>query len=135
MNLPPLPKQNKKPEADFGIELKHWVEKNFQTMYTSSIETKHTHGKDYFLYSELSDDQIAFALRVSSDKGAWVRVQGLNGESDYIFLRNEPAYFVIKYPDCFCFITVGNLLFEKEKSKRKSLTSERACEIAWKVVK
>lgn len=135
MNLPNLPKQNKAPEADFGVELKGWVEKNAPHFLTSSLETKHTHGKDSFPFNEVKAEQLVFATRISSEKGAWIRVQGLKGEPDYIFLKNTPAYIVIRYPKFFCFITSGNFIFEKEKNKRKSLTAERAIAIAYKVVK
>jgi len=58
----------------------------------------------------------------------------MNGEPDYVWLRNEPAYISIRYPNGFVMITIGNFLFEKEKSKRKSLTWTRAKEIAHKVI-
>jgi hypothetical protein len=96
------------------------------------MELKHTRGKDYLAFSEVKDEQIVFARRVNSAKGAWIRTLGLNGEPDYIWLKNEMAYIVIKYPKGTVFITIDNFLFEKEKSKRKSLTWDRACEIATK---
>ena len=133
MKLPELPKQNKKLEAEFSIELKHWIEKH--PILTSSLEVKHTHGKNSLPFREVKPEQLAYASRVNSDKGAWIRTLGLNGEPDYVFLRNAPAYIVIKYPKFFCFITIGNFLFEKEKNKRKSLTEDRAQAIAWKTIK
>ena len=127
MNLPELPKQHKNKEADFGVDLKHRTEK--EKPPTCALELKHTRGKDSLAFSEVSDDQIAFANSISSVKGAWIRVIGMRGEPDYIWLKNEPAYIVIKYPKGICYITIGNFLYEKERSKRKSLTWERACEI------
>lgn len=128
--LPSLPKQHKQPEADFGVDLKHWFEKN--KPLTSSLEIKHTRGKNSFSFRELKEEQIAFAKRISSDKGAWIRTLGQNGEPDYIWMRNEIAYIPIRYPKGFVFITIDNILFEKEK--RKSLSWERACEIASRVI-
>jgi hypothetical protein len=127
MNLPELPKQHKKKEADFGIDIKHKTEEIRPS--THSLELKHTRGKDSLPFSEVTDDQIAFANSISSDKGAWIRVIGLRGEPDYIWLKNEPAYIVIKYPLGIVYITIANFLHEKETSKRKSLTWDRACEI------
>ncbi len=58
-----------------------------------------------------------------------IRVIGFNGEPDYIWMRSEPAYIVIKYPDCF--VLIGWEIFNNEKmGEKKSLTSERAKEIA-----
>lgn len=130
-NLPPLPKQHKQREAKSGTDLKHFFEKNKPA--TCSLEEKHTRGKDYLPYSEVKPEQIAFALRISSDKGAWIRTLGQQGEPDHIWLRNEPAYIVIKYPKGTAFITINNFIFEKERSKRKSLTWERAKEIASRI--
>lgn len=127
-NLPELTRQNKHKEADAGIDLKHWVEKN--TPETCSLEEKHTRGKDSLPFSEVKPEQIAFALRISSEKGAWIRTLGLNGEPDHVWLRNEPAFIVIKYPKGMVWVTINNFLYEKEKSKRKSLTWDRAKEIA-----
>lgn len=131
--LPELPKQHTHKEADFGIELKHYVEKN--GMESRSFELKHAHGKNSLPFKEIKNEQIAYANAISSERGAWIRTLGMNGEPDYVWLCNEPADIVIKYPLGFCFIPIGNLLFEKQKSKRKSLTWERACDIAWKVIK
>jgi hypothetical protein len=125
-NLPNLPKQYKHKEADFGIELKHYFEKNFPI--TCSLEIKV--AKNSLPFKEVKSEQIAYAKSISSDKGAWIRVQGVCGEPDYIWMRNEIAYIGIRYPKGFCLITIGNFLHEKEKNKRKSLTWERAQEIA-----
>lgn len=133
MNLPELPKQNKQREATTGIELKHWFEKNSPA--TCSLEEKHTRGKDSFPFSEVKPEQVSFALRISSEKGAWIRTLGMNGEPDHIWLKNEPAFIIIKYPKGTVFITINNFIFEKEKNKRKSLTWDRAVAIAFKVIK
>ena len=131
INLPNLPKQNKQKEASSSMDLKHFVERTKPE--TCSIEEKHTRGKEYLLFSEVKPEQIAFALSISSEKGAWIRTLGQNGEPDHIWLKNEPAFIVIRYPKGTVWITIGNFLFEKEKSKRKSLTWERAKEISSKI--
>jgi len=131
--LPNLPKQNKHREADFGLKLREWIMKN--PRQTCSIEIKDSRGKNSIPFSEITQQQISFALLVQSDKGALVRVQGMNGESDYIYLRSEQANVIIKYPKFFCIIPINNFIFEKEKSKRKSLTEDRAKEISTKTIK
>jgi len=40
------------------------------------------------------------------------------------------GYVVIKYPDFFCSIGINNFVKQEKESNRKSLTSERAKEIA-----
>lgn len=131
--LPKLPKIIKKKEANFGLKLRAWIEANPRP--TCSIETKDTRGKNYFPFKELDDRQIQYAVAINeSKKGVLIRVQGVNGEPDYVYLRQEPAYIVIKYPRFFCLIPIGNILHERDTRKQKSLTAERAKEIAVLVV-
>ena len=129
MNLPDLPQQHKKQEADFGVFLRHWLEKNPQ-FKTCAIETKHTRGKNSFNFNELKVEQIAYALKTQSKDGVLIRVRGLQGEQDYIFLRQEPSFVCIKYPNDFCILSIEDFIKEKQASKRKSLTYERAKELS-----
>lgn len=126
--LPLLPKQNKQKEASFGIVLRRWIEQN--PFYTCSIETKDTRGKDYLSFKEVKDTQITYGLAVNSTHGVLTRVQGMNGEADYHYLREEPSFIAIKYPKVFCLITVKVFKAERDSNKKKSLTSARAKEIA-----
>jgi hypothetical protein len=125
--LPELPRQIKAREADFGIVFRTWFENN--PFLGVSFELKHSRGKDYLNFSEVKDEQIMYALRVST-VGVLTRVQGLNGEADYVFVKG-PAYIVIKYPRCFCIISIEAFIKEKKESVRKSLTWERACKISF----
>ena len=49
---------------------------------------------------------------------------------DCFSFTRQPAWIVIKYEKFFCLITIDAFQAERFKSKRKSLTSERAREIA-----
>ena len=124
--LPPLPQQNRKKEADFGITFRSWLKSN--PMTSCSFELKHTRGKNNFPFNELKSEQIVYAINIV--KGSLIRVQGLQGEPDYVYLKNVPAYIVIKYPLFFCLITIEEFLKEKRLSSRKSLTDIRAKEIS-----
>ena len=124
MILPDLPKQNKKDEADFGIDFRKWW---MQNGMNAPYELKDTRGKDSISFSEITDDQIMFALAAKSSKGVLIRVEkGTLGAPDYVGFRNSPAWIVIKYPKSAEVIDIDALLLEKSRSKRKSLTSERA---------
>jgi penicillin-binding protein-related factor A (putative recombinase) len=127
--LPPLPKQHKQQEADFSVKFRHWLEAN--PRISSSFEIKNTRGKNYLNYSEIKPEQINYAQAIQdNNKGVLIRVQGMSGEPDYIYLRNEPALFVIKYPKAFCIINVNNLVHEMKTYKKKSLDFSRAQAIA-----
>ena len=128
MKMPPLPKQNKQKEASFGVYLKDFVERN-PFKITTFIETKQTET-DTIPFSCLETKQIAFGMLTKSNKGVWIRVQGLNGEQDYIWAVNSPSYIAIKFKSGFCFLDIETFIMERDRSKRKSLTWGRACELA-----
>lgn len=122
-------------EADFSIRLRHYL-KAHPLPISCPIECKDTRGKESFTYAELKEEQINNALASKSDKGNLIRVSvGTIGAPDYCYYRNGPAYIVIKYPTGFVFIDIETFVLEKESSKRKSLTWERAQEISIRTVK
>lgn len=114
-------------EASFGIHLRHWLKANPQ--YSSVYELKQCKGAS-LPFAALEEHQATYLEAIASDKGTLIRVQGISGEPDYVYLRSCPAYVVVKYPGSFHFITIGTWLLEKSKSTRKSLTSARAKEIS-----
>jgi hypothetical protein len=127
--LPDLPRVLKKHEAHSALDFKQWVIKNLG--YSASLEMKDTRGKMTMPYSEIKEEQVQYALAISSDKGAWIRVEGHNGEPDYIWLKNTPAFIVIHYPRGFCGISIQDYLKERDKKdNRKSILFERALAIA-----
>ncbi len=126
--LPQLPKKIKRKEADFGLWFKAYDAEH--NLPTGSYELKQTEG-DSIPFSCVDQLQIDSALRTQSKKGNLVRVErGTVGTADYLKHREEKAYIVIKYPSLFVIIDINVFLKEKEQSKRKSLTSERACAIS-----
>lgn len=123
--LPQLPKKNNKKEAEFGTKFVKWFWT--QKFPRCDFELKDTNGKDYLNFSEVKEEQVNSALRSASDRGNLVRViHGTTGTSDYSYKRNDITYIVIRYPKSCEVIPINNFLFEKEHSKRKSLTSARA---------
>jgi hypothetical protein len=125
-NLPELPRIHKQREASFGIRLRKWIADN-PLPSTCSIETKDSRGKDRFYLSELKPEQITYAKLIKdSPKGVLLRVQGTDGQPDYVYLKQEPAYIGFKFPDCMCLISIDKII----KENSKSLTSQRAKELA-----
>lgn len=124
----------KSQEKDFSIVLRHYL-KAHPLPISCPLEIKDTRGKDSFSYAELKEEQINNALASKSDKGNLIRVStGTIGAPDYVYYRSSPAYIVIKYPGGFVFLDIETLLLEKDSSKRKSLTWERAQEISIRTV-
>lgn len=119
-------------ENKFSIEFRHWLKKN-PIRYACTFEMKDSLGKDSIPFSNITDQQINYGLAVNSKNGTLIRTQALNeGMPDYCYYYNSPAYVVIKYPKSFSIISIETLLLEKQRSKRKSLTEERAKEISIK---
>ncbi len=117
----------KKREANFGILFRHWIKAN--PRHSCAFELKQT-SQGSIPFSCVEEHQVAYLEAVHSDVGALIRVQGTNGEPDYVYLRNAPACVVIKFPKAFHIISIDAFLLEKKRSKRKSLTSGRASEIS-----
>lgn len=136
MRMPDLPRRIKRREADFGLRFRHWVEKNKKKLPAScSFELKDSRGKDSLPFDALEAKQSYFANRIQGE-GFLARVTvGTPGTADYLFMKKpSTAFIVVKYPDLFCIIKANEFHAEWSASKRKSLTKERAQEIAWDVV-
>lgn len=117
-------------ESKSAILFRHWLRAN-PWWSTSAIETKDTRGKDSFSFSEVSQAQIDYGLAIKGDKGVLLRVVAVSeGMPDYIWLRNAPAWIVIKYPGSIEIVDVEAFVKEKGSSARRSLTLERAKAIA-----
>jgi len=123
--------KNAMKERDFGILFRHWIRANPQK--TASFELKDTRGEDTFKFCNFEAHQIDYANAIKNGS-VLIRVQGVSGEPDYIYMNHAPAYVVIRYPDFFCLIDVDRFVKEEARSRRRSLVAFRARQIAYKVV-
>ena len=124
--LPDLPRVLNKREASFGIQFRRYLEKN--PMPSSAFELKATTKKS-IPFSCLKDHQISYLLSTKKKSGLlWKIADDSKGIKcfDYFYLRNAYAFVVIKYPSSFHIIDVETFILEKGRSKRKSLTEDRA---------
>lgn len=110
-------------EAKFGTVLRHWLKANPQV--SCGLETKQTTKKS-IPFNCITEGQIDYLLAIKSDKGVLIRTLGGNSEPDYVYLRNAPAMIPIQYPGEFHLIDVEAFVMERKRSKRSSLTIERA---------
>lgn len=130
MNLPSLPRQLQKKEAAFGIKFRRWIEQN--PRMSAAYELKQVRGSS-MPFSAVEDHQIAALMTVKGKKGLLYKIPDDSRGAkpfDYFFLREEPAYIVIKYPEFFCMIDIETFLMESKRSKRRSLLGSRAQEIS-----
>ncbi len=114
-------------EAQFGILFRHWLKAN--PTYSQAYELKQT-ASSSIPFSCLEDHQATYLRAIKSPAGVLIRVQGLSGEPDYVYLRTSPASIVIKFAREFSIIDIDTFLLEKKRSKRKSLTMQRARELS-----
>lgn len=115
-------------ESKSAILFRHWIKAN--PMFSASFEMKDTKGKQYISFTEIKDHQLNYGMAIKGNNGVFIRVQGMNGEPDYIYLRNIPAFMAIKYPNSFELIDIETLVIEKKKTKHKSLSYARAKQLS-----
>lgn len=124
----------KKLEQAFNTTFNHWLKEVYKK--TGAYELKHTHGKDSLPFSAVKDHQIA-AL-IAAKHGTFVYkisdIGMVQVPFDCFSLAGVPAYVVIQYPEFFCLIDIDEFNIEASASERKSLTSDRARQIASIVV-
>jgi len=115
-------------ESKFSILFRHWIKAN--PRFSSSFEMKQT-TTDSLPFSAVTEEQLTYGMAIKGNKGVLLRTQAVTeGMPDYVYLRNTPAYIVVKYPRFFCLIDVETFTLERDRSKRKSLTGARAKEIS-----
>ncbi len=123
-----------KREAKFTLQFRHWLKAN--PMHNSAFELKHT-SKDSIPFSDVQEHQIN-ALQAVKSKGGFLYKAPDDSRGakpfDLFYMREAYAWVVVKYPKCFVIINVDLFALESKKSKRRSLTSSRAKDIAWKIV-
>ncbi len=120
-----------RPESKFSLLFRHWVMANASNLISCTFELKQT-STNILPFSSVEEHQLNFSQAIRhGKKGVLIRNEsGTIGAPDYSFYRESPAYLVIKYPTFFCLIDIDTFLLEKERSKRRSLTSSRARELS-----
>lgn len=129
--LPPLPRQNKSAEAEFGILFRKWIGRNPQP--TGAYELKHTRGSGVLAWSAVEGPQVAHGRKIMGE-GILIRVMGTKGEPDYVWMRGEPAWVVIRYPRFWCIIGMEAFVRERDGGGAKSLSDSQARLIASTVI-
>lgn len=122
-----------KREAKHQIYFNHWLKNVYKKSLVYEIKQTTTNS---LLFSAVVDHQIEALLAVRHGSFVFkIPDCGFQNPFDGFCFNEEPAYVVIFYPDFFCLIGIDTFLLEKERSKRKSLTADRAKEISTVTVK
>ncbi len=119
-------------EKDFQTTFNHWVKEVYRQTACFELKLCKTNALPF---STIAPHQIEALLNAKHGVLVYkIPDCGFQNPFDCYCLANVPAFVVIKYPDFFCLIDVGVFVLEMKTSKRKSLTSERARLISFKVV-
>lgn len=123
-----------KREAKFQILFRHWLRAN--PMPSSAFELKQT-TKNSILFSCVQEHQLMGLIAATQTTGLSYKLpddsRGIK-PFDMVHLALAYAYIVIKYPNLFVMIPVEVFIKEKKNSVKKSLSVDKAIDIAWKVV-
>lgn len=121
-----------KREANFQTTFNHWLKAVHKK--TGAFELKQTKG-NALPFCAVVPHQVQALLQVKNGTLVFkIPDSGYQNPFDGFSLTRENAFVVIKYPDFFCLIDILDWCNEVERSDRKSLTSERAKEIATIIV-
>lgn len=126
-----------KREAQFTVLFRHYLNR-YPPDRSTVYELKQT-TTDSIPFADVKEHQIDALMSAKwGDKGLLYKApddsRGIK-PFDLFYVRQTPAFIVIKFPKLFCFIDVETFIEEKKRSKRKSLTVDRAKEISWRVIK
>ncbi len=122
-----------KRESKFGQLFRHWIKS--KPMYSGAFELKQTRTNS-LPFSAVQEHQL-HALRAAKGEGILYKAPDDSAgvkPFDFFYLRHAYAWVVIKYPNAFYIIDVEMFSHEKALSSRKSLTEQRAKEIAFEGV-
>jgi len=117
-------------EKDFQRTFNHWLKAVHKK--TGLFELKITKGA--LPFSAVAPHQVE-ALLNAKHSCLYYKIPdvGYQNPADAFGLCGEEAYVVIKYPKAWYMIDIDAFLKERDSSSRKSLTEERAKEIALSV--
>ncbi len=99
-------------------------------------EVKYT-DTDYLAFSRLEEHQLRYLHNVYYGTEDWkIPDEGrAKKKCDGVVFHKVTPYVIIAFPDFFCFIPIHKWEHEERYSVRRSLTADRAREIAVLVVK
>lgn len=111
-------------EKNYQTIFNHWVKEKYKRTACFELKLSKTNSLPF---SAVVPHQIE-ALKAASDKGLVWKIPdlGVQNPFDCFSLFRVPAFIVIKYPESFELITIDNFCYESDRSKRRSLTYDRA---------
>lgn len=126
--LPELPKVLNKREANWTTTVfRKWLQKKginavFEIKYTTKDSIPFDAVKEHQLWSLLTVRNNTFVYKIPD--------MGEKAPFDMFSMKQMPAYVVLKYPRGVAIIPIDVWCLESSRSKRRSLTWDRARELS-----
>lgn len=121
-----------KREANFQVRFNHWVREVYKD--TAAFELKQTTGNS-IPFSDVVEHQVNALMQAKHGTLVYkIPDSGFQNPFDSFCMSGVNAYVVFKYPEFFCLIDIDDFIEEEMRAERKSLTADRAKEIATTVV-
>jgi hypothetical protein len=113
-----------KREAKYQTKFNHWAKEVYKR--TAVFELKQTQWSS-IPFSDVKDHQVSALVAVSKGTFVWkIPDAGFQNPFDSFCMTKIPAYVVLCFPKSIEMIPIAGFLLEKERSKRKSITYDRA---------
>lgn len=120
--------ENMKREANFQTTFNHWLKNVYKK--TAAFELKQT-KTDSIPFSAVVPHQIASLEQVRHGTFVFkIPDAGYQNPFDCFCMTEMPAYVVIKYPKGVVIIPIDTFVLESKRSKRRSLTWDRAKQLS-----
>ena len=124
-------------EKDFQTLFNKWVVRHEYLFYTTTNFELKISKKDYINFKEVKAHQSRSLLSAARPSGLIYKLPDVGFDQkpfDCTYWKEAPGYIAILYyiprkQKDFVLIEVDEFVAEMERSKRKSLTKERACDI------
>lgn len=115
-------------EKNFQITFNHWLKNVYKK--TGAFELKQTKTNS-IPFDAVKDNQVLGLLAVRHQTLVLKLPDvGMQMPFDCFCMTEQPAYVVIKYPKGVAIIPIDTFVLESSRSKRRSLTYERALSLS-----
>lgn len=115
-------------EKNFQTKFSHWLKNVYKR--TGAFELKQTKTNSLPFNAVVEHQREALLAVRTSTLVYKIPDVGFQNPFDCVSLTQQPAYVVIKYPKGVAIIPIGIFIMEEARSKRKSLTWERAKQLS-----
>lgn len=126
----------KKSEATQHTAVAAWMRNFLKKSHALAVEVKHSRGKNSIAFNALETHQRDALMAVTGTGITFKIPDGAYQKLpfDLFGIAKARAFVAVRFPDFIAIIEIQKWCIEEMKSSRKSLTSDRARELAYDVI-